>query len=38
MRRPGVRRDGSDYGFKIDAPVVTRLSRSIWAFAASFSA
>ena len=26
------------YGFRIDAPVVARLSRSIWAFAASFSA
>ncbi len=26
------------YGFKIDAPVVARLSRSIWALAASFSA
>ena len=26
------------YGFRIEAPVVARLSRSIWAFAASFSA
>jgi hypothetical protein len=26
------------YGFRIDAPVVTRLSRSICAFATSFSA
>ncbi|RXH15179.1 hypothetical protein EAS54_19030 [Bradyrhizobium guangzhouense] len=31
-------RNDSLYGFKIDAPVVLRLSRSICAFAASFSA
>ena len=30
--------DGVNYGFKIDAPVVARLSRSICALAASFSA
>ena len=38
---PGVRRDDSEvspYGFKIDAPVVALLSRSMCALAASFSA
>ena len=29
---------GIAYGFRMDAPVVARLSRSIWAFAASFNA
>ena len=28
----------TDYGFRIDAPVVALLSRSVWALAASFSA
>jgi hypothetical protein len=37
-RSPGRLAEGTHYGFKIDAPVVPRLSRSICALAASFSA
>ena len=33
-----ARNDGETYGLRIAAPVVARLSRSICAFAASFSA
>ena len=36
--KPGHDAIESAYGFKIDAPVVARLSRSICALAASFSA